>query len=46
MSSLNVRYVEKKLDANAALQHDVFVSSIFLQENRFKPAHVSGLFFA
>jgi hypothetical protein len=42
---MHYRYHEPSLDSRCAMQHDAYVSSIFLQENRFNPPP-GGYFFA
>jgi hypothetical protein len=39
------RYLKYQLDVDVAMQHNLPVSTILLQENSFKPAFTSGLFF-
>ena len=45
MGWAHFRYHEPSLDSSCAMQHDAYVSSIFLQENRFSPPP-GGYFFA
>jgi hypothetical protein len=42
----DVWYLKEQLDTYLATPHNAPVSTILLQENSFKPALTSGLFFA